>query len=394
MNPFRLLLPLLVLALPQLSANESRTRVLEWDRARILRLADAAARREPVSLRSAPLPDHAVAAGAVPGDFLSMGDYWWPNPATPDGLPYVRRDGETNPANFDAHRLLLREMRDHVAALAAAWALTREERHAAAAARHLRAFFVDPATRMHPHLRFAQAIPGVTPGRGIGIIDTLHLCEVALAAVALRDAPVPPDTLAAVRTWFAEYLRWMLEHPNGREEAATVNNHRVAYWLQAAVFARLVGDEAVLERARRDFQEHVIPDQMAVDGGFPRELARTKPYGYSIFQLDNVALLAEVLSTPALDLVAWSLPDGRGVATAVAFLYPFLRDRSAWPYSADVAWFEEWPVRQPALLVAGLRLGREDCLELWRRLEPDPATPEVRRNMAVTQPALWLGISD
>ncbi|MEJ1973097.1 MAG: alginate lyase family protein [Lacunisphaera sp.] len=362
------------------------------DRDRVLRRAAAAMLRQPVSLRSAPLPPFAAKAGAVAGDYLSMGDYWWPNPRTPDGLPYVRRDGESNPANFDEHRRLLREMRDNVAALAAAYALTRDAAYARRAAGWLQVFLVDPATRMNPHLRFAQAIPGVSSGRGVGIIDTLHLAEVPLAAAAIADAPdLPAATLPGVRAWFADYLHWMLTDPNGREEAAAKNNHSVAYWLQVAVFARFTGEQAALATARATYRDVLLPEQLAFDGSFPRELSRTKPYGYSIFQLDNVALLTDVLSTPEQDLWSWRLADGRHVAQAVAFLAPYLADRGAWPFAPDIGHFEAWPVRSPALLLGGCRLGRPDWLATWRRLPADPADEEVRRNQAVTQPLLWLG---
>jgi hypothetical protein len=361
------------------------------ERDRVLRLANESLDLKPVSLRSAPLPAFAQGAGAVPGDYLSMGDYWWPNPKTKDGLPYVRRDGESNPDNFDAHRTLLREMRDHVAALAAAYLITGDAKYATAAGRWLSEFFVDPATRMNPHLRFAQAIPGITAGRGIGIIDTLHLVEVPLAVDAIAAAPeIPPATIAGVRTWFAEYLQWMLTSVNGREEAATLNNHSVAYALQAAVFARFVGNVAALNQTRQVYLERLLPGQLAFDGSFPRELSRTKPYGYSIFQLDNIALLTEVLSTPDENLWVRPLPDGRSVGQAVAFLYPYLSDRKAWPFAPDVAHFESWPVRQPALLLAGYRLNHPEYLDLWHRLPADPDDLEVRRNMAVTQPLLWL----
>ena len=365
--------------------------VAATDRDRVLRLAAAAMASPPASFRALALPAFATAAGAVPGDFLSMGDYWWPNPATPDGLPYVQRDGQSNPENFDGHRRLMRETRDTVATLAAAYLVSGDAAYARRAAEWLDAFFVNPATRMNPHLRFAQAIPGVTPGRGIGIIDTLHLAEVPLAAAAIADASgVSAATLAGVRAWFADYLQWMRTHPNGREEAVAKNNHSVAYWLQVAVFARHTGDAASLGEARRVFCETLLPNQLARDGSFPRELARTKPYGYSIFQLDNVALLTEVLSTPEDNLWSFALPDGRSVAQATAFLYPYLADRAAWPFRADIAHFEDWPARQPVLLLAGHRLGRPDYLNLWRRLPADPTDAEVRRNMAVTQPLLWL----
>lgn len=364
---------------------------VEAERARVLRLADAAMQATPVSLRSQPLPAFAVGYGAVPGDFVSMGDYWWPNPNTPDGLPYVSVDGKTNPDNFIAHRMLMREMRDAVATLAAAWLVSGDSAYAVRAAEWLRVFFDDPATRMHPHLRFAQGVPGRAPGRSFGLIDTLHLAEVALAADAIAAAPVVSATVMAnVRTWFADYTTWLRTHPYGRDEAVAKNNHSVAYWLQIAAFAKLTKDEAALAEARRIFRDVLLPGQLAPDGSFPRELARTKPYGYAIFQLDNVALLAELLSTSQEGFWRTPLPDGRSVAQAVAFLHPYLADRGAWPYPADVMHFESWPVRQPALLLAGHRLAKPEYLELWQRLDADPTDAEIRRNMAVTQPVLWL----
>jgi beta-galactosidase len=378
-------------ALRAKTADQIIAELVPLERDRVLGLAAEAMKARPVSLRSVPLPAFAVGYGAQAGDFVSMGDYWWPNPKTPDGLPYISLDGRTNPDNFIAHRMLMREMRDAVATLAAAYRVSGDAAYAVRAAEWLRVFFVDPATRMNPHLKFAQGVPGVTSGRSYGIIDTLHLAEVALAADAIAAAPgVPPETAAGVRAWFGAYTDWMMTSAPGRTEGAARNNHSVAYWLQIAAFARLTGDTARLEETRRVFLEVLLPAQLAADGSFPRELARTKPYGYSIFQLDNVAALTELLSTPQNNLWNRPLPDGRSVAQAVAFLAPYLADRGAWPYAADLAHFESWPIRQPALLFGGYRLGRADWLATWRRLPADSADQEVRRNMAVTQPLLWL----
>jgi len=177
---------------------------------------------------------------------------------------------------------------------------------------------------------------------------------------------------------------------NGLEEAAAGNNHAVAYWLQVAVFAQFTGDETNLAECHRRFTTVFIPKQMASDGSFPAELKRTKPYGYSIFQLDNMATLCQVLSTPELDLWQFTLPDGRGIRAGVAFLYPYLADKSTWPHKPDVMAWDGWPARQPSLLFAGLALGEQKYLDLWRRLPADPPSEEVRRNIAITQPILWL----
>ncbi|AKC83665.1 alginate lyase [Verrucomicrobia bacterium IMCC26134] len=326
-----------------------------------------------------------------PNDFYSNGDYWWPDPAAPGGLPYVRRDGQTNPANFNHHRLAIRRLRDAVAALGAAFAISRKNTYALKAAELLHVFFIDPATRMNPHLRYAQAIPGVSEGRGIGIIDTLHLIEIPVAIEAMSASPIfDANLVAGLRSWFAAYLDWMITSPNGRDEGAEKNNHAVAYWLQVAVFARFTGDERILAECRRQFKETFLPEQMAADGSFPAELRRTKPYAYSIFQLDNLVTLAQVLSRPGDELWDFESPSGRGVRRAVAFLSPFLADKTSWPLPPDVQAWDGWPTRSPALLFAGLAFGMASYVELWHRLPSDPVDEEVQRNLAITQPLLWL----
>jgi hypothetical protein len=363
--------------------------VAALDHDRILKAAEAALKIEPITITRfrAPLSE------GGPNDFYSNGDYWWPNPNTPNHLPYIQRDGESNPDNFSAHRRCVMQLRDVAAALGAAYQITHDDRYAAKAAELLRVFFLDPKTRMNPSLKYAQAIPGVTPGRGIGIIDTLHLAEVPLAIRAMKDSKAfPPDVLSGVSVWFSEYVDWMTSGKNGRDEARTRNNHAVAYWLQVACFSRLTGNETKMAEARRQFKENFLARQMAVDGSFPAELRRTKPYGYSIFQLDNLAALAQVASTPENDLWNFELPDGRNIRKAMDFLYPYLADKSKWPHKPDVQAWEGWPVRQPSLLFAGLAFKEKKFLELWRRLPPDPTDPEVKRNLAITQPLLWLSI--
>lgn len=325
-----------------------------------------------------------------PHDYYSNGDYWWPNPDTPDGLPYVRRDGESNPQAFHAHRTILRQLRTRVSTLAAAYRVTGEENYASCAVVLLQAFFLDSATKMNPHLLYAQAIPGRCTGRGIGIIDTLHLVEVPLAIRALETSPLlTPVIRAGLRAWFTAYLAWMTTHPYGLDEMHTHNNHAVCWTLQAAVFARYTGDEDTLALCRQRYKDVLLPEQMAPDGSFPAELQRTKPYGYSIFQLDQMAALCHILSTPDNTLWTFELPDGRGIRQGLAFLYPYLADKSRWPYPPDVQSFQDWPVRQPALLLGGVALGRDDYLALWKKLDPDPRNPEVRRNLAMRQPVLW-----
>ncbi len=370
-----------------LSPGKNMPDIAAIDRQYILRVADAAMRMSPITITTV----SAKLSSGGPNDFYSNGDYWWPNPSTPDGLPYVNRDGQTNPENFNHHRLAVRQLRDAVAALASANQITGDERYAVKAAQLLQVFFVDPATRMNPHLQYAQAIPGVSPGRGIGIIDTLHMIEIPQAVMALQNTKAfPAKTRDGVQQWFRDYLAWLITSMNGRDEATSQNNHSVAFWLQVAVFARYTDDQTLLAEARRQYKENFVPKQMALDGSFPLELKRTKPYAYSIFQLDNMSALCQVLSTPDDDLWQFALPDGRGIKRAASYLYPYLADKLTWPLKPDVQAWDGWPARQPALLFAGRAFASQHYLALWTRLRPDPVDEEVQRNIAITQPLLWL----
>jgi len=372
---------------PAVSPAKVSIDVAAIDRQRILSAATAALALEPITITKF----RAKLSDGGPNDFYSNGDYWWPNPDTTNGLPYVQRDGRTNPDNFNKHRECIWKLKDAVAALGAAYKITGDDRYAAKAAELLRVFFLDPATRMNPNLQYAQAVPGVSKGRGTGIIDTLHLIEIPKAVEAMEKSPAfPPAEVAGLKRWFADYIDWMRSSKNGNDEAKATNNHAVAFWLQVAVFAEFTGSETNLAECRRQFEEVFLPKQMVSDGSFPRELGRTKPYGYSIFQLDNMVTLCQVLSAPDHDLWNFTLPDGRCIRKGVEFMYPYLADKSKWPKKPDVNAWDSWPARQPNLLFAGLAFNDAQYLDLWKKLNPDPTNEEVRRNIAITQPVLWV----
>jgi hypothetical protein len=364
------------------SVGASKFDLAAIERPRVIKAANRYLNEAPVTVTASGSPRSAGGKH----DFFSEGDYWWPDPANPKG-PYIQRDGMTNPDNFVEHRRAMIRLSLAVPALAAAYKITADRKYAEHAATHLRAWFVDESTRMNPNLQYAQAIQGRFTGRGTGIIDTLHLVEVARAAWQLNLKP--PD-LAAVRAWFASYTEWMATHPYGIAERDAKNNHGTCWCTQVAAFAQLTGDRERMAWCRDRFKTVLIPNQEATDGSFPLELARTKPYGYSLFNLDAMAILVQTLSTPQESLWTWRLPDGRGMAQAMAWMYPFIADKKTWPKPADVMYDKEWPVRQPCLVFAGVALDKPEYLALWKRLEPDPTVEEVLRNFPVRQPVLWI----
>jgi hypothetical protein len=323
-------------------------------------------------------------------DYFSQADYWWPDPKNPKG-PYIQRDGQSNPDNFDDHRKAMRRLSVQVPALTAAWVISKDRRFSEHALRHLRAWFIDKETHMNPSLLYSQAIIGKETGRSIGVIDTLHLVEVARAAGVLEDtgALAGPDR-EGVRKWFRDYLTWMNTHPYGTKERDAENNHGTCWVMQAAEFARYVGDEKITKECRERYKNVLLPGQMAPDGSFPRELRRTKPYGYSLFNLDVMTYVVQILSAPEDNLWAFELPDGRGIKKGMEFLYPFVLDKGKWPHKPDVMYWDEWPIRHASLLFAGLALDKPEYLTLWKKLPAELKVDEVIRNVPVRQPLLWV----
>jgi hypothetical protein len=365
--------------------SDAYTLVAKTDRQRIIAAATKAVEQSPVTITSFPTTR---SAGGL-HDFFSQADYFWPNPKDPNG-PYINRDGQSNPENFDEHRKVMVAFSIQMPALTAAWLLTNDHRYAQKACDHLRAWFVAAATRMNTNLQYAQAVQGVSTGRSYGIIDTLHLVEVARAASFLMDGMLGARDGAAVKAWFESYLDWLSKSDPGMKERDATNNHAFCWALQVSEFARLAGDEAARKEVYRRYREILLPNQMAVDGSFPLELARTKPYSYSIFNFDVLAGLCQSLKGLAPDPFSFHFADGRGLCKAAEFIYPYLKDKSTWKWSKDVEHFDALPVRSPGLLFAGIACHGQNYIELWKALNPDPTDKEIIRNYPIRQPLLWL----
>ncbi len=366
--------------------DSAKSEIARWERPRVVRLADSLLSTEPQTVT-------AFTCGRSAGgmhDYFSEGDYWWPDPGHPQG-PYIRRDGHTNPENFVAHRNVLRTMSIAVPALVAAFKLTGDRLYADRAMKHLSAWFIDTTTMMNPHFTYSQAIKGVCTGRAPGVIDGVHLAEVAQSIRTLeRSGYLKGIDLASLKSWFRQLTGWLTTHPYGLEERGLGNNHTVCLTVQVGAYALLLNDRALMDSCVAFFREVMLPEQMAGDGSFPKELQRTKPYGYSLFTLDAMAMVCQIGLLGGEDLFAFGLPDGRSFKRGVEFMVPFIRDKRTWQKPPDVMYHEYWPVRHPALLLAGLAFHEHSYIDLWKTLEADPSVDEVVRNFPYRQPVLWL----
>jgi len=323
-------------------------------------------------------------------DFFSEADYFWPDPQNPNG-PYINRDGMTNPDNFVEHRKAMIRFSKIIGALASAYKITGDEKYVRQAVIHLKAWFINAETLMNPNLLYAQAVKGKFTGRNYGIIDSIHLMEVAQGVIVMESATaMDPETAAGVKKWFAAYTDWLMTSKPGIEEELTKNNHSTCWAMQVASFAKLCNNQPILDSMRVRYKTVLLPSQMGTDGSFPLEMSRTKPYGYAIFNLDAMTMLCQILSTPQDNLWKFETPDGKSIKKGIDYLYPFVADKSKWTLKPDVMYWNDWPVAQPFLLFGADAYNETNWFSTWEKLDHNPKVEEVIRNLPIRHPLIWM----
>jgi hypothetical protein len=298
-------------------------------------------------------------------------------------------------------------------ALTAAYVLTKEERYAAAAAAHLRAWCVAPATRMNPALDYGSVLVGAGAGIGAkageggrpeGILEALPLVEVALAVRFLVGSDALSDAdLTGVKGWFAAYLKWLTApQDSGPRLAALARDSKdrngSSWMLQVAAYTLLTTTDAsgpanetsAATELRHRFRTVMLRAQMRADGTFPNELRTANPYRNSLENLDLFAGICQLLSTRFESVWEYQLEDGPGMRSAIAYHFPYIADRTKWPFRADAAHFNELPGRRESLLLCARAYQRPEYAALWRELKPDPADAEILRSVPMHQPLLWV----
>lgn len=268
-------------------------------------------------------------------DYYSIGPYWWPDASKADGLPYVRRDGETNPESrgpeFDKDRM--QRFAADVELLALAAHHLGDRRYADHAAKLLRTWFLDQATRMNPNLNFAQAVPGINAGRGEGIIELIVMPQVieSIGIVAAKGALTPKE-VEAIKAWFGDFAGWMQASANGKDEAAKTNNHGIYYDYLLTHFALFAGEEDVAKSVATSFLSKRIAAQMAKDGSLPEELSRTRSLHYSFFAMQAATRMATISECVGVGIWKAETADGRGLAKGMEYLTRFVPTWSGWPH--------------------------------------------------------------
>ena len=333
-----------VFALDPVSLSKAKARVAKQDKSlmpaleRLRREADAALTVGPFTVVS----KQRVPPSGDKHDYLTLAPYWWPDPTKPDGLPYIRRDGELNPeSKRDTDNPKLNAMADAVETLALAFYFTGEERYAERATLLLRVWFIEKATKMNPNYEYAQAVMGHNNGRGAGLIDARNFIEVvdSIGLLAGSRAWTATDQ-QAMQNWFRAFTQWLQTSANGKEEAAARNNHGTWFAATFATFALFIGDEA-LARKTVEAVKARIAWQIEADGRQPLELDRTRGMSYSLFNLNALLTVATIGDKLNVNLWEYQTKDGRGIRKAFEYLAPFAFGEKQFPYKQIIKWSPE-----------------------------------------------------
>lgn len=305
----------------------------------VIEKADKYLTVEPVSVTDKPM----TPPSGDKHDYMSMSPYWWPNPDTPDGKPYIRRDGEYNPerANYDVPKL--DTVTGAVRYLALAYYFTGDERYADQAAKHLRHFFIDPKTRMNPNLNFGQFVPGVAEnGRKSGIIETIRLRFVPDSIRLLRGSKHWSDEdQQAMQDWFKQYVDWLRTSEHGRAESKSENNHGSWYAQQVVLYSLFAGDEATALETIAKIPAR-IDAQIEPDGSQPLENARTRSLHYCDFNDRALLDIARLAKPLGVDLFKYQSADGRSLRKSLDHLAPYMTGEKTWPLKQIDQPHTEW----------------------------------------------------
>ncbi len=264
-------------------------------------------------------------------DYMSLAPYHWPDPTKPDGLPYIRKDGQTNPEVKDyKDKDYLPQLCKHILNLSLAYYFSGDEKYSAHASTLIKVWFLNPETKMNPNMNFAQAIKGVNTGRGAGLIDARNFIKVMDGIGLLKGSKYwSGKEQDGMVEWFSQFLNWMETSKIGIDELKARNNHGAWYdalRLEINLFTNNeTGAMKVLESAQLR-----LDSQMDENGSFPLEMERTTSLHYTVFVMDAFMGIAQMAEHLKVDFWNYKTQSGKSLKMGYDFLQPYLSKKVTW----------------------------------------------------------------
>lgn len=312
-------------------------------------------------------------------DYMSLAPYWWPDPSKPDGLPYIRKDGQTNPEVKDyPDKENMPKLCEYVYMLGLAYYFSEENQYAEHAAKLLKVWFLDPETKMNPNLNYGQAIKGANEGRGAGLIDTRHWIKLIDGIGLIKNSKYwKKEDQAGMQKWFAEFLNWMQTSKIGTDELKAKNNHGAWYDAQRLSIALFI-DSSDLAKKIVSNAANRLDYQVDEQGFFPAEMERTISLHYTCFVMDAFMLIAHMSEKTGFDF--WNLitPSGKSLKKSFEVLKPYITNEKEWK-GEQIKEFD-YEEGYDILMNAAEHFKCNDCVQEVKKLADEKA-PRLRINL-------------
>ena len=307
-------------------------------------------------------------------DYMSLGPYFWPHPKTKDGYPYIRRDGKVNPnALIDSDSPRLVRLANALETLALAYYYTNNTKYAQRAVEMIQIWFINDTTKMNPHLKYAQGIPGTVPGRALGILDGRHFVRILDSITLIENSNLlSSKDLEVIKQWVKDYQNWLLNGEYAYEESHRPNNHGTFYDYQVVGYALYLEQPKKAKELLTNAQYIRLGSHIGSKGQNFHELERTRPLHYSLFDLEAMIGLA-LYSDHYDDVNFWTFTINQtSLKKAIDYVIKYKNNRDMWLVENENVNFMDLT---PTLLVAAQKYQTDEynkeILKLWRSKQDD-----------------------
>ena len=307
-------------------------------------------------------------------DYMSLGPYFWPNPKTKDGYPYIRRDGKVNPnALIDSDSPRLVRLANALETLALAYYYTNNTKYAQRAVEMIQIWFINDTTKMNPHLKYAQGIPGTVPGRALGILDGRHFVRILDSITLIENSNLlSSKDLEVIKQWVKDYQNWLLNGEYAYDESHRPNNHGTFYDYQVVGYALYLEQPKKAKELLTNAQYIRLGSHIGSKGQNFHELERTRPLHYSLFDLEAMIGLA-LYSDHYDDVNFWTFTINQtSLKKAIDYVVKYKNNRDMWLVENENVNFMDLT---PTLLVAAQKYQTDEynkeILKLWRSKQDD-----------------------
>jgi len=274
-------------------------------------------------------------------NYTSFATYYHPDPNTPTGFPYVRKDGFRNgEIEKISDRPYLNSLHYYLLRFCTLYALTNSEKYAEKSIEIIRKFFIDENTKMNPDLTYSGIVIGNSMDdlkiRG-AIIDTSILCRLPDFLELIKSSQSWSKEIEdGMVSWFDSLSNWLKTHPRGIRQSGYSHNIKTAYVNQLCSYLYFCGKQSEAKSYLENNVRDLLSAQIDSEGKQPLEMDRVKSRHYSSFNLTLLVRMAKISNSLGVNVWNYEDENGRGsIRKAMKYLCQCYENPQEWTASNE-----------------------------------------------------------